>query len=347
MENYSDLNQMFANDMSSLASTIMGMRESEATKMRELKLKSQEETNRHNAALNPLKEMYQTRQNEEIGARIPGVKADSTVKAVNGRITEAAEADTISANATKARLQKLDTFTSRLPEMTAYINQLPSVDTPAGNSRTLAVQKFAETMGITDHPMMGQLVQVPPENLPAALKAIHEHFALNSTKHLQTRDIEKEKAAAAAERTDALVAGRQQVAETQAAAKLAAQKSAAEAKMRGMNDQQRWNYLNGKPDKTEYEVAELDRLTRMRILAPVPGRDATGSELLGGKEVTTPAQRANTAVETILGSQPQKQAPAVPNIQEAVKKAGWSYEPDKYEYGINPKTGMFARRPKK
>jgi hypothetical protein len=347
MENYSDLNHMFANDMSSLASTIMGMREAEATKMRELKLKSQEETNRHNAALNPLKEMYQTEQNNEIEARIPGVKADSTVKEVTGRIAKAGEADTIAANATKARLAKLDTFTSRLPEMTAYLEQLPSVDTPAGNSRTLAVQKFAETMGITDHPMMGQLMQVPPENLPAALKAIHEHFALNSTKHLQNLQVEKEKAIAAADRIDKAVAGRQQVAETNAAAKLTAQKSAYEAKVAKMSPQQRWTYLNSKPDKNEFENQEFERVTRMVLTLPSVGREAVTPELLDGRPVTTPTDRVDAAVEDIIKSQPKKQDPAVPNVQEAVKKAGWAYEPDKYEYGVHPQTGQIGRRLKK
>lgn len=33
-------------------------------------------------------------------------------------------------------------------------------------------------------------------------------------------------------------------------------------------------------------------------------------------------------------------------IQSKLQELGWPYEPDKYEYGINPDTGNFARRPK-
>jgi hypothetical protein len=54
---------------------------------------------------------------------------------------------------------------------------------------------------------------------------------------------------------------------------------------------------------------------------------------------------------------PQPAAPQAPNaatapvadpkVMNAAKQAFGSYEPDKYEYGINPATGKFARRPKK
>lgn len=59
----------------------------------------------------------------------------------------------------------------------------------------------------------------------------------------------------------------------------------------------------------------------------------------------------------ITGTPTQANVPSVPNTsggapnsgdanQAAAKQTFGSYEPDKYEYGINPATGNFARRPK-
>ena len=41
-----------------------------------------------------------------------------------------------------------------------------------------------------------------------------------------------------------------------------------------------------------------------------------------------------------------KVAPAETDIRSAVEKSGWQYEPDKYDYRVNPSTGLVQRRAK-
>ena len=80
----------------------------------------------------------------------------------------------------------------------------------------------------------------------------------------------------------------------------------------------------------------------VRAAAGGADRNQMMSNFLGvpaDRPIPTPVPPPNPQVPPPTQLTPQA-------IQSKLQELGWPYEPDKYEYGINPNTGNFARRPK-
>lgn len=78
------------------------------------------------------------------------------------------------------------------------------------------------------------------------------------------------------------------------------------------------------------------------VPTPTPKKPGLLSEMFGGgTPAAKPAPAQKPAAKPAAGGAPTRE-----NAKAQVEAAGWKYEPDKYEYGINPKTGKFARRPR-
>jgi len=73
--------------------------------------------------------------------------------------------------------------------------------------------------------------------------------------------------------------------------------------------------------------------TKYRVM-----RDAVAEQILPGYSKAKTGQQSKTVTP--------KAAAKPDNVEASAKSAFGAYEPDKYEYGINPKTGKFARKPK-
>lgn len=210
-----------------------------------------------------------------------------------------------------------------------------------GPARPAMMGQILDSMGVTD-PAMRQLVaNGDPDQLHQVSQGLFQasNAARQATLQENIRGQYQENvagihAAGGLAQTKELVRGRQGVAETQANAKLAGIQQV-------IGDLTR-KVANGTATQADREALDYANRTQQMIRSGNP----MTSQLLG--------IQTQSNVPSTPGTNAPAQ-PSVPNTQpfagsgateQAAKQAFGSYEPDKYEYGINPNTGNFGRRPK-
>lgn len=226
----------------------------------------------------------------------------------------------------------------------AVAQQMDSVPAPA---RPAAMQHLLSTMGVNQDQLqqsgLGSLMSGDPDQL----RQFSQQAIQASASFQQQSALESQKAQA--HQNVATTEGQYHLASAQASAdarKYAADQKRVIDQMKQTVDQSiaQLTQRIGSPNEQPGDKERLQFLAQQQ--AQVRQLQAQNmSQLTGMGMPATPSLNIGGG-----GGQPH-QAPSgpAPNAdatKQAATQAFGSYEPDKYEYGINPQTGKFARRPK-
>lgn len=233
-------------------------------------------------------------------------------------------------------------------------SMMDNVPPPA---RPAAMQQVASQYGI-NLSQLGPLANGDPDQL----RAFSQNAVKMSAAYTTQTGVEGQRAASA-----------QGVANTEGTSRIIAAQTGADARVQAATLQQKAREMNQNTD--QFIAQTIRTITNLKTNGqPVPPEllsalqtatqyksalaVAIGPQLVSGQDVNTPQQRAAEAVNNLVGqptpsngSAPPPPAPpggqpAGNQLAASATQAFGSYDPDKYDYGINPATGKFAKKPK-
>lgn len=250
----------------------------------------------------------------------------------------------LEAKTSTSKAESLSSAGTKLGQIGTFMESIPSVDTPAGNSRVIALKQIAAKYNIPeDFPILQEILKTNPNDLPKALKTLGTNLAMNAGDFQQKRAIEQDKTQALIANADTSAEARKYAADKGLEGRLATAEAAAQRATAHANIEQKIAAITSDPGWKSDPAKVSQYTTLMKSASVLRNAAANGyqnAELLGQD---TPGARADSVINDVVGDTGK---PSASSDEASAKQAFGSYEPDKYEYGINPKTGNFARRPK-
>jgi len=370
----SDLASLFQNNPMGAAFQVgqnnAQARQSEALKQQELEQLIQQRTQQaqQEQQMNPLKLQQQQIANQQGLAQIPGMQGTSMLQQATGQKAQAtlgSDIDThISDNDAKKlanQAKKLDTIGQKMLSLGPVLENVPD----SLGQRHSYLKNSLSNMGLSDNDpqaqqLLGMLANIPGQKLPQVITSMGEKMIEQSSSYKEKMDTEKagnasRERVAAGNNAATLGAARigadsrLNVAQTKASQasqldSLAKSKNyagaAAVAQYMAMSEED--------PNKKQQLQQYASLMASQDLASKQAGATATGKIDAAGLS-GLPQAPTNNPMAVGQG------APTAPVLSESTasgaigvqaKTAFGSYEPDKYEYGINPATGKFARKPK-
>lgn len=284
--------------------------------------------------------------NQFLQAQIPGEAARSQMAQTSADTAAATQAGTIGAT-NSANLTKMTSDqASRLANAGQLFQQVGSMlDSIPPVARPAALNQIASKYGI-DMSQFPQMQQVPPEQIPAVLNAMGQKIMQASTGWQQNQvELQNKKDIAAGNNATELMRTKMT---TDAA--IQKQQMVNEQKQTLMNLNQLEAKLSAKQAAGQLSPDEANTLTQLRQQQAIIRQNLTNAGVLtgqlGGIPTGTPEATPGSVVQ---GNQaPPAAIPTAPAaIPQLAESAFGAFEPNKYDYRINPATGKLQRAPKK
>jgi hypothetical protein len=369
----SDLNELFK-VAPGTAAFMTGQNQRQATEEKALKqqqlmqiIADLQQKHQQSADLHPYEVESKSLANIGEQAKIPGYAADSSLKGTTaakaaGTLSSDIAAgisnneETVSKNKSARQTRLGNVFYSMGPELEGQ---------PAAVRAAYALEKL-QGLGMKPDDPFGQrftkyLQNTPAEELPAKLTAIGRRMIEESEKYRGEMDKQTsvntshEKVAAGNNATSIRVAELNNEARLQIQRLKDQQGATMNALLKSRN------YAGAAAVATAMAMSETDPAQKLKLeeyakmmaaqdlASKQAGATATGKidtpELSGLPQVPTKNPMAGLGGEAAPTATPI--APGGPPVHVQAQQAFGAYEPDKYDYGINPKTGKFARKPKR
>jgi hypothetical protein len=314
-----------------------------------------------------LANQYKGLQNQTLEAGLPGVIGNSQSLSAKGELDQAGlqqkmklQEQEIFGKLDAAQLDQLNTAADKYGQIGGLLEQVPPM------LRVQTFQKMAQQYGLP--PNIPGFDQLPPEQLPDALRSVGTTLATSSRKHIQQMALEKQKEAGAAERQT--IAGKYSVEAAGVRADASVEKTAMDnqakmerltkelatrvqaAEAKAANAEQRLSLttrianLIVAPDfKTNPEKQQQYRdLMRSEASLREAGKQFVQTDIMSGGQIQTGDQRLDAAVDQVAPKTPTQPEPQIATDPATIKQAFGSYEPNKYIYRVV--NGKVQRKPK-
>lgn len=286
-------------------------------------------------------------------AQLGGYQGDSMSRLAKGNEDQATLGSSIEAKNAANRLstnqsQATDLVTTgqKLGQAGAMLQSIPSFNTPAGNSRVLALHQLAQQYGIpTDHPVFQELSQMDPENIPKALQTLGTNLAMSDSKFQGQRAIEQDKTQASLTNNENTTQAKITAAQIAADARVQSAQLMMQRMQQHMSLEQRLSQLLQVPaDQRDQNWSKNYSDTYKTVVGArqAAANNYLGPEIMSGQAATTPGQRTDSTINDVTGGSKPSQSGGP--SQEQVKAAGFDYEPNKYKYRLGP-NGQIQRAP--
>lgn len=297
--------------------------------------------------------------NETTSAQLPGVRANSRSLGTKADIEEATKGSTIDNTNFKNQNEMVRSTIGQLGPFSEGLNSVPAL------GRHAELDSYLSRIGVPDAfkpKMMEHFKRFSGEQLPAELKRISDAMLRNTPGYAQTMDQEREQQKGATERTRIMAQNRVDV----------------KGMGGGGSGKNPGNMFGDESELNQWLSTELNELRKRppatqltalnRILAilpeehpsyskvaamaqevaatvgslpnavPNPGAVDIGAQSRGGVAVNPPVK------PHVAGGQPKPQSETGnQDLRARIAKAGWAYEPNKWDYRINPQTGKLER----
>jgi hypothetical protein len=370
----SDLNELFK-VAPGTAAFMTGQNQRQATEEKALKqqqlmqlIADLQQKHQQSADLHPYEVESKSLANIGEQAKIPGYAADSSLKGTTaakaaGTLSSDIAAgisnneETVSKNKSARQTRLGNVFYSMGPELEGQ---------PAAVRAAYALEKL-QGLGMKPDDPFGQrltkyLQNTPAEELPAKLTAIGRRMIEESGKYKEEMDKQRLKEEGDTQRNNASLANQLTLEDKRIeAGKYAKNKVATDFQ----SQVQSW--LQKAAGNIDAQYAILNRAEVIATQGGMPDLAANYAAQAAAIEPHVKAKiAASNAAKADLGAATKGRVPTMPapsiappsladsspaahpgDIQMQAKQAFGAYEPDKYEYGINPATKKFARKPKR
>jgi len=302
-------------------------------------------------AMNPLRVQHQQGLNDEQAARLPGLVGQSQTQAAQGQVDSAGVNDKIAVNQSNAmeqmnknQLEQLNGYAQKASQIGAALEHVPV------EQRQATLQGLAQQYGIqTNHPLFQSLLSIPPEQLPQKLAEIGGNMALTTNDFLQKKQLLEDKGANAVDAAETRGKSAMEVARINHEHDLEKYRLMLQNKESHLNITQTIAKLLGVP--SDQRDADWNKRYSDAMQSEATLRSAGSSanlpvDMINGEKPGSTSSRTQGTVDNVTGgNKPAAPAGARPEINAAIKEWG-TYDPNTYEYGVNPATGKFARRKK-
>ncbi len=344
--NYPDLNTMYNNGMSGLASFYGGGREALASQQDQADLQAKRLANQQSAVMNPLNAQFKQGEISAQAASLPGLAGISQSQVAKGQVdtdTAASQiAEKISANSTNISsndVTQMHNISEKLGMVTQAVEAAGIQDPQA---QAAALTKGINASGIpqgADNPLLAPILQNNPTGALDSFKAMQKGMAMASAKFMQetaledqkgkvqtaihaannqtSRDVEKARAAAGIQEAGIHAGATVQAANIHAQTMKEMANSRSQTLMSKMSSDQRIAYLSSIPssDRTEAEQEALIQLSKQRLAERAAGAPSVPAQMTG---MQTPMQTATQSSPF----QQQGGAPQAPVRKESVSASG-------------------------
>jgi len=328
--------------------------------------------NQHSAAMNPMLQQQQGLQNQTMQAQLPGVVGTSQTLAARGSIDQQmapmrmqAEQQELLSKASKEQLEDSARMGEKLLQIGSMLEQIQGP-----GQKSAALPMIAQKYGLApDDPILKALMQqTGGDESKIAPLFIKAGTAVTQT----TGKLIAERAKLATEQQGQTERNAQDNQARIESARIAAESRISVAEINAMSAQQRavmkeslqqrvrvLGQKMAERQATEAEKTEYQSALHTLMLLNTVRADDTAPQVMQGGTPTTASQRVDSGVQRIMGNMPQQayetqqqqpapQQSATPHdIRASAGKAFGSYDPNAYEYRINPQTGKLQRKPKR
>lgn len=283
--------------------------------------------------------------NQVTSAQIPGIQAQSQLAQTQAGTAAATQQGNIGAinsgNLTKMSADQASRMSNagQLFQQTgAMLESLPPVARPA------ALQQVAQKFGI-DLSQYPQMSQVPPEQIPQVLSAMGQKIMQSSQGWQQNQaELQNKKDIAAGNNATELIRTKMT-----SDANIQKQAMVLQSKEKLANLNQIEAQLVQKQAQGMLTPDEKTTLNQIRQQQAIVRQNLTNAGVLtgqlGGIPTAVPEAQAGSVSDGAPTGVPIPTAGGA--IPELAQKAFGNFEPDKYDYRINPATGKLQRAPKK
>lgn len=299
--------------------------------------------NQNSAAMNPLNAQFRQGEIARQDAELPGIVGQSQQQGAAGEIAQATKLDAIkqrqtelASKASESELEQGRQFGERMMQLSQHMNNVP----PPARAAFLVQQ--AEKMGISkDNPQLQALLSTPPEGMPKILYETGKGVAESSAKFLQERALGDQKGGYSVQTANIAADASRYAADRSAEAR-----TADANKPTPLNAEKRLVQLMQIPPEQrdanwQREVRDVAEVISLTGQAKIP---SITPDILDGKTPQNNAARVETFNDRVGAKGDTKPKPTQ-GIEQMVKEAGGSYEPDKYFYRVGP-DGKVQRAPK-